>query len=229
MVARSEVPSLGSKALAGLGLTSGTALRLFNAGLALPDDRGVAGPYLAEALPQLNTASWRVFGDGSMETTYRLRPDLQWHDGHRLTAEDFVFSWRVYATPELGQAASPPISLMERVSAPDSRTVVIRWRQPYAEAGALEAGNSSASPSFPALPRRLIESAFDAANWDAFSALPFWSREYIGLGPYRLTAWEAGSFFEGEAFAAHALVVHFINSCRVRPRPAGIDRGPHGA
>jgi DNA-binding FrmR family transcriptional regulator len=25
------------------------------------------------------------------------------------------------------------------------------------------------------------------------------------------------------------LVVHFINSCRVRPRPAGIDRGPHGA
>ncbi len=33
-----------------------------------------------------------------METTYKLRPGATWHDGAALTAEDFVFAWRVYST-----------------------------------------------------------------------------------------------------------------------------------
>ena len=40
----------------------------------------------AESLPQLNTDTWRVGSDGRMETTYRLRPNLTWHDGAPLTA-----------------------------------------------------------------------------------------------------------------------------------------------
>ena len=43
------------------------------------DDLGANGnrfPALAEALPQLNTDTWRVFPDGSMETTYQLKPGI---------------------------------------------------------------------------------------------------------------------------------------------------------
>src|SRR4051812_46693269 len=58
-----------------------TTARLFNASLALFDDKGLARPYLAEALPQLNTDTWRVLPDGRMETTYRLHENLTWHDG----------------------------------------------------------------------------------------------------------------------------------------------------
>ena len=32
---------------------------------------------------------------------------------------------------------------------------------------------------------------------------PYWTREFIGLGPYRLSQWEPGAFLEGTAFEAH--------------------------
>ena len=54
-----------------------------------------------------------------METTYRLRPNLTWHDGAPLTAEDFVFSWRVYANPDLGLSSHAPIPAISEVTAID--------------------------------------------------------------------------------------------------------------
>lgn len=84
--------SLGSKPLRQLGgpASPTTSLRTFNAGLALNDSKDNPMPYLAEALPQLNTETWRVSPDGRMETTYRLllqqyRRPLHIRDrGHRL-------------------------------------------------------------------------------------------------------------------------------------------------
>src|ERR1051325_3340724 len=64
--------------------------RAFNADLVLLDDQSNPLPYLAEELPQLGSNSWTVAGDGSMVTTYRLRPNLVWHDGAPLTADDLV-------------------------------------------------------------------------------------------------------------------------------------------
>src|SRR5438067_5824901 len=92
-------------------------LRALNAGLALNDEHDVPHPYLAEALPQLNTDAWRVFPDGHMESAYRLRPDLTWHDGRPLGAADFVFSYRVYPSPDFWLAASPPFNYIEAVPA----------------------------------------------------------------------------------------------------------------
>jgi peptide/nickel transport system substrate-binding protein len=137
MIARAQPDGVASRGLRQVaGRTIDTTLRLWNAGLALNDNKEVPSPYLAEALPQLNTDSWRVFPDGRMETTYRLKPNLVWHDGQPLTAEDFVFSWRVYNTPELGESGLAPFQQLEEVEASDPRTIVLRWRQPYAEAGA---------------------------------------------------------------------------------------------
>src|SRR4051794_6552409 len=87
--------------------------RMFNATLALLDWRGLPMPYLAESLPQLNTDDWRVLSDGRMETTFHLRPNLVWHDGAPLGAEDFVFAWQVYARPDLGLARRLPMDLIE--------------------------------------------------------------------------------------------------------------------
>jgi hypothetical protein len=55
---RGEPPSVAPGAPEVGGIKLKTSIRLFNAALDLVDDRGVAGPYLAEALPQLNTDSW---------------------------------------------------------------------------------------------------------------------------------------------------------------------------
>lgn len=224
MVARSEMPTLAASPPQGLnlGLTAGTTTRLFNAGLMMEDARGVARPYLSEAQPQLNTDTWRVLPDGRMETIYRLRPNLTWHDGAPLTARDFAFSWRVYLTPELGRSDSPPRNLMEEVVAADDRSVVIRWRQPYADAAMLEAGSgggTGSGKSFPALPAHLLEQPFAQGSLEAFTALPYWSVNYVGSGPFKLDRWQQGAFFEASAFDGHALGRPKIDRIRVSFAP----------
>lgn len=184
-------------------------LRAFNAGLTLNDHQEVPRPYLAEALPQLNSDTWRVFPDGRMETTFRLRPNLTWHDGRPFSAEDFVFSYRVYSSPDFGLAASPPFNYMEEVLAPDARTVLVRWRQPFADAAALQ------MTDFPPLPRHILESTYAQGSSDAFIALPFWSTDYVGLGPYKLTRVELGSAADGVAFDGHALGRPKIDALRL--------------
>ena len=123
---RVEPVSLASKPLQDSGQSVRFTTRSFNAELDIVDGRDAPRPYLAEALPQLDTDTWRILPGGRMETTHRLKANLTWHDGAPLSAEDFAFALRVYGAPELGQSASRPQNLMEEVLAPDPRTVVIR-------------------------------------------------------------------------------------------------------
>ena len=174
--------------------------RMFNAEFATLDDQGIPRPYLVEALPQLNSDSWKVFPDGRMETTYRLLPNLTWQDGAPFSAEDFVFGYRVYTTPELGLIRTPPFDTIDEVLATDDRTLVIRWKRPYPDANHM-AGRDR---QFPALPRHLLEQTYQNESADTFSSLPYWTREYVGLGPFRVVRWEPGAFIEAEAFAGHA-------------------------
>jgi ABC-type transport system substrate-binding protein len=83
--------------------------RTFNADFAFLDDLGTPQPYLVDALPRLNSDTWRVFPDGQMETTYRLRPNLAWHDGTALSAEDYVFGWHVYSAPDTDVSWNMPM------------------------------------------------------------------------------------------------------------------------
>lgn len=188
-----EPASLARKPLEGSGISIDHATSLFNATLDQLDSQEVARPYLAEALPTLNTDSWRVFPDGKMETTWHLRPNIIWHDGPPVTAEDFVFAWRVYNTPELGVSNSRPNSLMEDARAPDARTLVIRWNTLYPDAGAMD-------EDFQALPRHLLEPLYRQGDPEAFRNHPFWKHQYVGNGPYRLERWEQGAFIEAVAF-----------------------------
>ncbi len=197
---RVEPSTIADRQLRSGGVALYLSGRLFNAGLALLDDAGLPRAYLAEELPRLNTDTWRVLPDGRMETTYRLRPNLAWHDGSVLSAEDFVFAHRVYSHPELA-AGTPPFNAVEEVIAPDARTVLVRWHRPYPDAGSLTAR----SREFPPLPRHVLEASFQEDSPDAFSNHLYWSREYVGLGPYRLERWEPGSFIEAAAFGGHIL------------------------
>jgi ABC-type transport system substrate-binding protein len=128
--------------------------RLFNASWFGFDERSVPYPYLVEALPQLNTDSWRVLPDGRMEMTYRLRPSLTWHDGTPHTADDYVFAWQVYTTPSLTTFRPLPQRFMAEMIAVDPRTVLVRWNAPYAEAASMSVSDS------PPLPRHVLEEPF---------------------------------------------------------------------
>src|SRR5581483_5985034 len=194
---RGELPSLAARPLTPFSMALYPPLFLFNAMLDYQDENGVVQPYLGEGLPKLNTDTWKVFPDGRMETTYHLRPHLTWHDGAPLSAEDFVFAWRVYATPALGGATSPPVGLMEEVGAPDDQTLTIRWRQTYPGAASMADGTQV---GFQALPRHILEDQFRDLDPVAFSQLPFWTSDYVGLGPFRVDRWEPGISIGARAF-----------------------------
>jgi len=200
------------------GAASRYTKRSFNAALALIDSDGNSRPYLAEALPQLNSDSWQVTPDGHMETTYRLKPNLTWHDGTAFTTEDFVFAYQVYTFRGLGGTfRTTPQDQMDEVLAPDARTLAIKWKSPYPLAGAL------INELFEPLPRHFLGDPFtvlqtDSSTLDLFLSLPFWTTAYVGLGPFKVDRWEPGSAVQGSAFAGHALgkpkierlVIHFI-------------------
>jgi ABC-type transport system substrate-binding protein len=192
---RYELPDIAPKITT--GTSSDGMKRLFTASLAYMDGSGTMRPYLAETLPAPGTDTWRVFPDGRMETIYKLRSDLTWHDGHILSADDFVFALRVYKSP--GTSFDPvPQDRIEEVLAADPRTVVIRWKTLYLEAGALRSG------MFEPLPRHILETAIEQQP-DEISGLSYWSRDFVQAGPFRLEQWEPGSHMDAIAFDGHAL------------------------
>ncbi len=182
---------------------------LFNAALVVLDDRELPQPFLAEGLPELNTETWKVFPDGKMETTYRLKPNLTWHDGRPLTADDFAFSWRVSRTPEFGISESGGFRFIEEVAALDPRTVLISWKQSFKEAGAVW-GNV-----LPPLPRHLLEQPFQDLARDPFLGIRFWTDEYVGAGPLKLERHEPGILVEASAFDAFVFGRPKIDRVRV--------------
>ena len=189
-----ELPSLAYKPLQQLPNPRAAGKEILNANLVYVDERGQAQPFLAEALPRLNTDTWKVFPDGRMETTYALRQNLTWHDGQPLTGEDFAFAARVYLTPEFGVSDAIGTRSIEDVSAPDPRTIVIRWKEHYADADRV--GGAVLAP----LPRHVLEQPFLTRQGESFIALAFWTSDYVGAGPWRLDRREPGAFFEAVAF-----------------------------
>src|SRR5579871_4049316 len=173
--------------------------RIFNAFLDLYDDHERPLPYLAEALPALNTDTWQVFPDGTMQTSYHLKPNLVWHDGAPLVADDFVFSFEVSAPSNGFRTSVVPYTMMDSVTAPDDRTVVIHWKSIYADAGVLL---GDARFGLVPLPRRILEDAYKQGV-DAFQSSLYWTQEFVGAGPYKLDHWEIGSYIDAVAFDQH--------------------------
>lgn len=191
---RAEPTTLAARNLSKTGV--GGASGLFDSGLARSDPGTDAPrPNLAEALPQYGSDSWKVFPDGRMETTWRLRPNVTYHDGTPLVADDLVFAFQVYRLPEFD---GPRLAggFLDAITAPDPQTVVIHWKNLYPLAG-------QSDGTIPALPRHLLAASFEQVSLPAFEALPFWTSQFVGLGPYRLEAWEPGAFIRGTAFPGY--------------------------
>ena len=168
-------------ALGGAGGVSQEQVKtaLFTAGLARIDGHEAAYPILAQSLPRLNTDSWKVSPDGRMETTYRLRPGLTWHDGQPLTAGDFVFGRSVRAAITDWGLENPSTEArqIEDLLAPDPLTIVVRWKQIY-----LEAETAGLTP----FPEHILAGLLQQGVPEAFASHPHWTTAYIGAGPFRL-------------------------------------------
>ena len=161
---------------------------MVNTGLGTWDDpRGAMLPRLAEAVPSIENGQWKVAVDGTMETTWTIKNGATWHDGTPFTSADLVFTAMVDQDRELGVFRTAIYDAVDRVTAPDPRTVTVRWKQIY-----IDADQMFSTPSTIPLPKHKLEAAY-SGDKTGFTNLPFWSTEFVGLGPYKVVDFERGS------------------------------------
>ena len=152
-------------------------------------------PMLAEELPSVKKGTWKIdMQKKTMITVYKLRPGLKWHDGKPYTSKDFEFGWQIAKHPEFPMPDRLVPELISKIETPDDRTIVIHWNDLYNEAYAIQYTHVRA------FPRHLLQDAFTAGDMKSFANLPFWNKNFIGAGAYRVVEWDGGTRMELEAF-----------------------------
>jgi peptide/nickel transport system substrate-binding protein len=169
---------------------------IVNMGLTQLDDAGVRRAMLAEDVPTVENGLWKLLPDGRMEVTWKIRPGVVWHDGTPLTAEDLRFTLELLQDPELPEFRAVAAGLIDQVIVVDDRTITALWSRPFIRADRLFATGSEGFGR--PIPKHLVGQAY-AENKDGIRQLPYWSTEYVGLGPYRLKEWAIGSHLLLEA------------------------------
>jgi peptide/nickel transport system substrate-binding protein len=167
---------------------------IFNGSLAFLDHSGQVHPKLAEKIPSIADGDWRTSPDGTMEVTWKLKPNLKWHDGTPITAEDVAFGVRMFSDP--GSRFSVPLAIrfIDEAVAVDPQTVTMRYRRVYNGAAV------NITPDFPMVPRHVLQETYTQVGAEGLSGSPVWTTEWVGVGPFRLMNHVLGNQIEGAAF-----------------------------
>jgi peptide/nickel transport system substrate-binding protein len=115
-----------------------------------------------------------------MKAIYPLRPGVTWHDGQPFTAQDLMFSFELAMDQGVPKPALSAISQMDSAEAPDDQTFVIYWKAPYYQA------DSVGLRAFWPVPRHIMEQPYRTLDRQAFTNLPYWTTEFVHLGPFKL-------------------------------------------
>ena len=173
--------------------------QILSAGMAYLDDDDQLHAVLAQDVPTAENGLWEVLPGGTMRITWKLRPNLAWDDGVALTADDFVFSYAFHSDKDVGIVIPAAIKLIDRVEAPDPATVVSYWKTTFIEADRLFTFGLA-----PPIPRHVLEKSFLADKSSVLNE-PYWREGFIGVGAYRLQAWEVGNHLMASANEGYAL------------------------
>jgi peptide/nickel transport system substrate-binding protein len=136
-------------------------------------------PWLAEG--------WKAADDG-VTYTITLRPDLKFSDGQPMTSADVVFTFRVAYDDAVGSFLASALKVHDKplvVSAPDPRTVVIRFPERFAPGLRL-------LDSLHVLPRHVLEPALDSKQFASMWVPSKPASEVVGMGPFVLVEHVSG-------------------------------------
>ncbi len=125
-----------------------------------------------EPLPCL-AERWTVSKDGKT-ITYYLRKGVKFHDGVEFTADDVVFTYKVYSDPTVNTPAGSNYQDIKSVEIMDPYIVKVVYKRPYAPALSGTFDNI--------LPKHLLEGQ-DINNCD-------FNRHPVGTGPYKFVEWK---------------------------------------
>jgi peptide/nickel transport system substrate-binding protein len=158
--------------------------RIFYEPLAGWDAEGNLVPMLAAEIPE--TENGGISPDGK-SVTWKLKKDVQWHDGRPFTADDVVFNWEYAADPPT--AATTIGSYKDiKVEKIDTHTIRIQFNKPtpfWADAFVGQRGMI--------VPKHLFEAYKGGTSRDAPANL-----KPVGTGPYRFVDFKPGDLVTGE-------------------------------
>ncbi len=146
-------------------------------------------PELAKEVPTLENGLVKLMDDGRMTVTWRLREGLKWADGHPLTPEDVLFTYRILQDERILTLVweRDDAKLIEDIQIVDKNTFIVTWKRKY----------NSYLMTHPLLPKHILEKPF-LEDPEGFEKLSY-HRYPVGNGPYKLIRWEPGSYLLFEA------------------------------
>lgn len=106
--------------------------------------------------------------------TFKLRPNVEFHDGSPCTASDVVASFEALLDPATASPGRQNVGPIAKVTAIDKETVVFSLKSPYADLPA-----ALAFPNAKVIPAAVLKSGMSRL-----------SREAIGTGPFKLVKYE---------------------------------------
>lgn len=160
--------------------------RLFYEPLASFDPDGNLIPELAAEIPSPQNGG--LSKDGK-SVTWRLKKNVQWHDGKPFSADDVVFNWEFAADPATAATTIGNYKGIDRIDKIDSHTVKIVFKEPnpfWAEAFCGAATGQI-------IPKHLFEAYKGAKSREAPSNL-----KPIGTGAYRFVDFKPGDLVRAE-------------------------------
>jgi peptide/nickel transport system substrate-binding protein len=156
--------------------------------LFIQNEQGRWSPAIAAEHPSLENGTWKIFGDGTQETLYRIRPGVKWHDGVEFTVHDLVFFWTIGRDPDIPWTHDR-VHTIKQMEPLDDYTLRATWSIWEAEADAIDL-----RLMWP-LPRHILEGAY-TTDKHRFINHPYWTTDFVGLGPYKLARFVPGSHLE---------------------------------
>lgn len=121
--------------------------------------------------------------DDALQCTFHLRRGAQFSDGHPITSDDVLFSFRAFYDENVANFNREQLMVNGRpleVSAPDAHTVVVRSPEPNGSLLAVVSTNLNV------FPRHVLEPALNAGTFNTAYGLATPPAEIVTSGPWRV-------------------------------------------
>lgn len=184
-------------------------LGIVHSGLYVRDTFATQIPRVAETIPTQENGLWKLFPDGRMEVTWKIRPDARWHDGAPITSADLLFNAALRQDPNIPDFSTGEFLLVDGIEALDDRSIVVKWKAPYIQADDMGAFSRLR-------PAHILEEAHRTQTSETFLQHPYWVHGFVGAGPFRLKDFVPGSHLVLGAFDQYFLGRPRIDEITIR-------------
>jgi peptide/nickel transport system substrate-binding protein len=167
------------------GTKDSDASRIFYEPLASFDPDGNLMPNLAAEIPTVQNGG--IAKDGA-SVTWKLKKNVQWHDGKPFSADDVVFNWEYATDPATAAVTSGTFPNVTKVEKVDALTVKVTFSKPQPFPYTALCG-----PTGQIIPKHVFE-GFKGANAREAPA----NLKPVGTGAYRYVDFKPGDVVRAE-------------------------------